>query len=136
MKQGVFSRDFILVVLGQIISLFGNATIRFVLPLYLLNYTGSSALFGMVTACAFIPTIILSPIGGIVADRVNKRNIMVILDFITSIVIIAWENKLGSFGNSYINDPIWHSRGLPAFGTSKRTCVSKTRSIYGSKFYY
>lgn len=90
MKQGLFSRDFILVVLGQIISLFGNATIRFVLPLYLLNHTGSSALFGMVTACAFIPTIILSPIGGIVADRVNKRNIMVVLDFITSVVIIAF----------------------------------------------
>ena len=95
MKQGVFSRDFILVVLGQIISLFGNATIRFVLPLYLLNYTGSSALFGMVTACAFIPTIILSPIGGIVADRVNKRNIMVILDFITSIVMITFSVLLG-----------------------------------------
>lgn len=83
MEQRLFSKDFILVVIGQIISLFGNATIRFALPLYLLNNTGSSALFGMVTACAFIPAILLSPIGGIVADKVNKRNIMVILDFIT-----------------------------------------------------
>ncbi len=73
MKQRLFSRDFILVVIGQIISLFGNATIRFALPLYLLNQTGSSALYGTVMACAFIPTILLSPIGGIVADRVNKR---------------------------------------------------------------
>lgn len=90
MNQKLFSRDFILVVIGQIISLFGNAAIRFALPLYLLNQTGSSALYGTVTACAFIPAILLSPIGGIVADRVNKRNIMVLLDFVTAAVIAVF----------------------------------------------
>ena len=90
MNQKLFSKDFTLVVIGQIISLFGNAGVRFALPLYLLNLTGSSALYGTVTACAFIPAILLSPIGGIVADRVNKRNIMVILDFFTAAVIIAF----------------------------------------------
>ena len=87
MEQKLFSKDFTLVVIGQIISLFGNATIRFALPLYLLNQTGSSALFGTVTACAFLPAILLTPVGGIIADRVNKRNIMVILDFFTAAVI-------------------------------------------------
>lgn len=90
MNQTLYSKDFILVVIGQIISLFGNATIRFALPLYLLNLTGSSALYGTVTACAFLPAILLSPIGGIVADRVNKRNIMVILDFFTAIAILIF----------------------------------------------
>lgn len=90
MQKKLFSKDFTLVVIGQIISLFGNATIRFALPLYLLNLTGSSALYGTVTAFAFIPAILLSPVGGIVADRVNKRNIMVILDFFTAAIIIAF----------------------------------------------
>ena len=90
MNQTLFSKDFTLVVIGQIISLFGNAAIRFALPLYLLNLTGSSALYGTVIACAFIPAILLSPVGGIVADRVNKRNIMVILDFFTAAVILAF----------------------------------------------
>lgn len=53
MEQKLFTKDFTLVIIDQIISLFGNATIRFALPLYLLNQTGSSALYGMVTACAF-----------------------------------------------------------------------------------
>lgn len=96
MNQKLFSKDFTLVVIGQIISLFGNATIRFALPLYLLNLTGSSALYGTVTACAFVPAILLSPVGGIVADRVNKRNIMVILDFFTALVILAFSLLLGS----------------------------------------
>lgn len=90
MNQKLFSKDFTLVVIGQIISLFGNATIRFVLPLYLLNLTGSSALYGTVMACSFIPAILLSPVGGIVADRVNKRNIMVILDFLTAVLLLIF----------------------------------------------
>ena len=90
MNEKLFSKDFTLVVIGQIVSLFGNATIRFALPLYLLNLTGSSALYGTVTACAFVPAILLSPIGGIVADRVNKRNIMVALDFFTAAVILGF----------------------------------------------
>ena len=90
MNQKLFSKDFTLIVIGQIISLFGNATIRFALPLYLLNQTGSSALYGTVTACAFIPSILLSPVGGIVADRVNKRNVMVILDFFTAAMIAGF----------------------------------------------
>lgn len=90
MNQKLFSKDFTLVVIGQIISLFGNATLRFALPLYLLNLTGSSALYGTVMACAFIPSILLSPVGGIIADRVNKRNVMVILDFFTATIILAF----------------------------------------------
>lgn len=91
----MWNRNFLMVVIGQIISLFGNAILRFALPLYLLNETGSAALFGMVSACAFIPMIILSPVGGIFADRVNKRNIMVVLDFATAFLVIAIVVLLG-----------------------------------------
>ena len=90
MENKLFTRDFTLVVIGQIISLFGNAAIRFALPLYLLNQTGSSALYGTVMACAFIPAILLSPVGGLIADRVNKRNIMVVLDFSTAGLILLF----------------------------------------------
>ncbi len=93
----VLTRDFIMVVIGQIISLFGNQILRFALPLYLLNQTGSAALYGMVSACSFIPMIILCPIGGIIADRVNKRNIMVILDFTTALIVLVTTLLLGHF---------------------------------------
>ena len=89
-KQILFQKDFTLVVIGQIISLFGNAILRFALPLYLLRETGSPSLFGAVTACSFIPMIIFSLLGGVLADRVNKRNIMVILDFGTAAIIAVF----------------------------------------------
>lgn len=94
-KSKLFHKDFILVLLGQIISLFGNAIIRFALPLYLFNMTNSSVIYGVATACSFIPMIVLTPMGGMIADRVNKRNIMVILDFSTAGIILLFQIFLG-----------------------------------------
>ena len=91
----LFKRDFTMVAIGQVISLFGNAILRFALPLYLLRETDSSSLFGIVTACSFIPMIIFSLLGGVIADRKNKRNIMVILDFATAGVIFLFYLALG-----------------------------------------
>lgn len=94
-KKKLFNRNFTLVVIGQIISLFGNAALRFALPLYLLNQTGSASLYGLVTACAMIPAILMSPVGGMIADRVNKRNIMVTLDFFTAVLICGVIGMMG-----------------------------------------
>lgn len=87
MQTKLFHRDFLLVVIGQIISLFGNAILRYAMPLYLLEQTGSAALFGLVSACAFIPMIVLSPVGGILADRLPKAKMMVALDSVTCILV-------------------------------------------------
>ena len=94
-RNKLFKRDFTMVVIGQIISLFGNAILRFALPLYLLRETDSSSLFGAVTACSLIPMVIFSLFGGIIADRKNKRNIMVVLDFTTAAVILIFSLALG-----------------------------------------
>ncbi|MEG0769557.1 MAG: MFS transporter [Ruthenibacterium sp.] len=88
-SKALFTKDFTLVVIGQVISLFGNAILRFALPLYLLRETNSAALFGLVSACSFLPMVVLSFLGGILADRANKRNIMVALDFLTAGIITA-----------------------------------------------
>ncbi|MDR1054654.1 MAG: MFS transporter [Prevotellaceae bacterium] len=87
MKNAGFSGDFIFVAIGQIISIFGNQILRYALPLYLLNQTGSAALFGTILAISSIPMLLLYPIGGIIADRFNKRNTMVILDFSMTLLI-------------------------------------------------
>lgn len=94
-KDILFPKDFIMVLIGQIISLFGNAILRSVLPLYLLNQTGSALLFGLISACSFLPMVFLFPIGGIIADRVNKRNVMVILDFTTAFITVLLMLLLG-----------------------------------------
>jgi MFS family permease len=94
-EKRLFSRDFTLVVVGQIISLFGNAILRFALPLYLLRQTGSPELLGAAGAAALIPAVLCSPIGGVTADRANKRNIMVALDFSTAALVLLFSLLLG-----------------------------------------
>ena len=94
-NKTIYSKDFILVVIGQIISIFGNQIIRYALPLYLLLQTGSSTVFGVISAVAFIPMLVLYPVGGIIADRYNKKNIMVILDFSTSGLIFLFSVLAG-----------------------------------------
>ena len=89
-KEKGMSKDFILVLIGQIISLFGNAVLRFALPLHLLNVTDSPAVFGTVSALSFLPMLLMSPIGGVLADRINKKKIMAGLDFFTAGLMIVF----------------------------------------------
>lgn len=62
----------------QAFALVSESTLRFALPLYLLNVSGSPSLYGTVTAATFVPSVLLMPVAGVVADRVNMRCILVI----------------------------------------------------------
>ena len=51
----------------------------FVYPLYLFDCSGSSTLYGVVVAIAFIPGVLATPVGGILADRGRHREVLVAL---------------------------------------------------------
>lgn len=79
---GRYSRAFYALLVAQVISLIGDRIVAFALPLYVLDVTGSATLFSTVTACALVPYILLTPLGGVVADRVDKRRLMACLDLV------------------------------------------------------
>lgn len=83
----LFNRDFRLVVIGQIVSMFGASILRFALSLYILEMTESAAVFGTILGLSIIPAIFLSPIGGVIADRFDKKKLMVLFDSLTSVFI-------------------------------------------------
>lgn len=88
-KSRLFNKDFTLIVIGQIISLLGNVTMRFALSMFILDKTGSAAVFGGILAVATIPAVLLSPLGGVLADHKSKKWIMVVLDTVTSLLIVG-----------------------------------------------
>ena len=90
---------FILIVLGQIVSLFGNAALRFALPLYLLRQTGSAALYGGITALAMLPALAGMLTGGALADRCRKARLMALLDLVTAGIAAA--AAAGVFGTLF-----------------------------------
>ncbi len=89
MTQKLFTKNFMFLILGQLTSLFGNFILKLALSMYVLEVTGSAAIFAGILSVATIPTIILSPLGGILADRANRRNIMVVLDALTGISVLC-----------------------------------------------
>lgn len=99
-KRKGFSKDFNLMVIGQIISILGSALLRFALSLYVLDITGRADLFAVLFAISSVP-ILLAPLGGAVADRFNRRNLMVIFDFTSSIIVFTFFVML-TIGNSSV----------------------------------
>ncbi len=89
MTEKLFTKNFTLLILGQVTSLFGNYILRLALSMYVLEITGSATIFAGILSVAIIPTILLSPFGGILADRANRRNIMVTLDALTGISVLC-----------------------------------------------
>lgn len=101
--ESLISRSFVSLVIVQIASLFGSAVLRFALPLYVLDLTESATLMAAVTAAAWLPYIVLTPIGGVAADRVNKKRIMAALDAImaaTCVVYLGFEGAIDLVGLS------------------------------------
>lgn len=54
----------------------------FACPLYLLDRSGSSTLYGAVAAIAFIPGVLATPAGGVLADREGHRSVLAALGII------------------------------------------------------
>lgn len=88
-KEKLFTRNFALLILGQVSSLTGNYTLKFALSMYVLEQTGSASIFAGMLSAALLPTVLLSPFGGILADRANRKHIMVALDALSGLSVLA-----------------------------------------------
>lgn len=94
--EPLFTPGFAAIAIAQAFSLLGMEILQFVLPLHLLNLTGSGTLYGTVLAAGFIPYTLLAPIGGVVADRTRKRGVMAALDALLALVMAAYLACSGS----------------------------------------
>ena len=101
MKAKALNRNFVLLIIGQALSMFGTVLLKFTVSLLILDLTSSAALFGTITAISYLPPVFLSLIAGIIADRNNKRNLMIALDGLYSIMATLLVLSL-SFSNVLI----------------------------------
>lgn len=74
------NRDFQVVLAGQAVSAFGDAITLTAMPLFVLALTGSGALLGVVGALQLIPDLVLELPAGALADRWDRRRIMIWAD--------------------------------------------------------
>jgi MFS transporter, DHA3 family, macrolide efflux protein len=85
--MAVFTRNFVLLWQGQLVSHLGNQAFLIATTLYVLQVTGSTTLVAGAMMAATIPLVVVGPIGGTAADRYSRRSILVLSDFSRAIAI-------------------------------------------------
>lgn len=81
-------KKFLFLWLGEFISSIGGGLTSFGLAVYVFNETGSTASMAVVSLLAFLPTLILSVPAGVLADRYDRRMLMMIGDGFSGIGIL------------------------------------------------
>jgi MFS family permease len=83
------NRDFTLLQAGQLLSTFGSAMSGIAYPLLVLAVTGSAAKAGYVGAIIFVPLLLFNLPAGVVADRVDRRRMMIASDVVSAVAVGA-----------------------------------------------
>lgn len=81
--------NIILYLAGKIVSLLGTHIYTFAISLYILRTTGSGASFAFSILLGMVPRVILSPVAGSIADKRNRKKIIVSLDILSGIIILS-----------------------------------------------
>lgn len=81
-------KKFTILVAGQMISSIGSGLTSFGLAIYVLALTGSVTATSIVMICAFLPSILLAPVGGVLADHYDRRMMMIIGELFSGLGLI------------------------------------------------
>ncbi|GGG07362.1 MFS transporter [Paenibacillus aceti] len=73
---------------GQFVSAIGNGLTSFGLGIYVFQMTGKASAMGLVTLLAFMPSLLLSAFAGVLADRYDRRLLMVLGDSLSAIGLV------------------------------------------------
>lgn len=88
MKQQSNFPEFMLLWAGEFISAIGSGLTSFGLGVYVFNQTGSAGSMALVTLLAFLPTLLLSVPAGVLADRYDRRLLMMLGDGCSALGIL------------------------------------------------
>ena len=100
-------QTFLIVWIGQVVSLLGTKLTEFALGFWILDRTyqdtGTITQFALTILFMYLPKVIISPLAGIIVDRWNRRSAMIASDFGTGIITLVilslvWSNNLA----------VWH----------------------------
>ncbi len=101
-KMKIATRNIILMMIGKMTSLLGAGIYTFAMGLYVLKTTGSGMGFATTLICGSIPRMICGPIAGAVADRVNRRWLVIGTDLISSLTMLIMFILATIFGPSLL----------------------------------
>ena len=97
------NKNFNLYLFGKFISLIGSGIQNIALPLYVIKMTESGKIMGLFSVITMIPVLILTPFSGVIGDRLNRKAIMISMDFFRGLLILIMSSlSFNGFMNIYI----------------------------------
>ncbi|MCC5624443.1 MFS transporter [Nostoc sp. CHAB 5715] len=108
---------FILVWLGQILSLLGSGLTSFVLGIWVYQQTGSITQFALISMFAYLPSVLLSPLAGTLVDRWNQRWVMLVCDTGSGLTLLVIAYLI-------VNErlAVWHIYGAVVINSIFSSC--------------
>jgi MFS family permease len=103
--------------LGQAISQLGDSLYYVVFMFMAAKITGSVAMVGYVGAVESLPYLFFSPYAGVLADRIDRRKVMLASDLSSGLLLVVMAACILAYGNP----PAWLLLGL-AFALSTLRC--------------
>lgn len=76
----MISSEFLIVWAGQLLSAVGSGLTAFALGVYIFQMTGSAASYSLTIFFSFLPSFVLLPFTGVLADRFDRKKLMIIGD--------------------------------------------------------
>ncbi|WBW96899.1 MFS transporter [Oceanirhabdus sp. W0125-5] len=87
--NNAINMNIIILLMGRLVSLFGSGIYSFAMSMYILSKTGSSMSFSINMALIVLPMVLFSPISGVIADKIDKKKMIVSMDILSGILILA-----------------------------------------------
>jgi MFS family permease len=84
------NRGFRFLWLGQVVSQMGDWFDTVAVYTIALKLTGSSRSVALIMVARFLPTVVLGPLAGVIADRFSRRAIMISSDIVRAIVVLGF----------------------------------------------
>jgi len=80
---------FTVVSFGQFVSMLGSGMTRFALTFWAWQETGEATALALVAFFSFAPAVVLSPIAGVIVDRVSRKLVMIASDLAAGLSTVA-----------------------------------------------
>ncbi|MBX8936932.1 MFS transporter [Enterococcus gilvus] len=94
------NKNFNLLIGSQLFSVLGTTIVQFVISLYVLDITKSALTFSVIASLSIIGRLICLPFCGVLADRLPKRNLMLLMDCLYLVL------SVGLFLVTRLADPV------------------------------
>ncbi|MFK4307721.1 MFS family permease [Bacillus sp. RC242] len=88
-KRNQELRNICLYSIAKTVSISGSSIYSFALGLYVLQITGSALNFAITLILGTIPMIVMNPFAGVIADKVDKKKLVICMDLLSGCLLIT-----------------------------------------------